>query len=260
MRQLPGIAELPGDLRPPLASQKMLDERVFGVNNRGMKNLIRCLLMVGLVLVSSTAALAQKAAHDSSKWEKAIATFEAEDKTNAPPKEALLFIGSSTIVRWKTLAQDYSEHKVINRGFGGSQIADSVNFAERIILPYAPKAVFLRAGGNDLNAGKSVSQVFEDYQAFVAKIHAKLPNTDIFFIGLSPSIKRWAQADKEKELNTLVKNFVTSKPHLKYIETWDMVLGADGKPRKELFVADELHFSEAGNKLLAEKVRPYLPK
>ena len=110
------------------------------------------------------------------------------------------------------------------------------------------------------NAGKSVSQVFEDYQAFVAKIHAKLPETDIFFIGLSPSIKRWQQADKEKELNGLVKNFVTSKPHLKYIETWDMVLGADGKPRKELFVADELHFSDAGNKLLAEKVRPHLPK
>ncbi len=39
-----------------------------------------------------------------------------------------------------------------------------------------------------------------------------------------------------------------------------MVLGADGKPRPELFVADKLHFSDAGYKLLAERVRPYLPK
>jgi lysophospholipase L1-like esterase len=238
----------------------LLDERIFEVNNRGMKNLIQGLLIVGLVLASSSGTFAQKAAHDSSKWEKAIAAFEASDKSMPPPKGAILFIGSSTIVRWKTLAQDYPEHQVINRGFGGSQIADSVNFAERIIIPYAPRAVFLRAGGNDLNAGKSVSQVFEDFQAFVAKIHAKLPATDIFFIGLSPSIKRWQQADKEKELNGLVKNFVADKPHLKYIETYDMVLGEDGKPRKELFVADELHFSEAGNKLLAEKVRPHLPK
>jgi lysophospholipase L1-like esterase len=208
---------------------------------------------------SATVTSAQQP-HDSSRWEKAIATFEAEDKSNPPPKGALLFIGSSTIVRWKTLAQDYAEHKVINRGFGGSQIADSVNFADRIIIPYAPRAVFLRAGGNDLNAGKSVEQVFNDYKAFVAKIQGKLPQTDIFFIGLSPSIARWKQADKEKELNNLVQGYIAGKPHLRYIETYDMVLGADGKPREDLFVADKLHFNEAGNKLLAEKVRPYLPK
>lgn len=225
-----------------------------------MKNLVHLSLVALLLLVSSATTLAQKAAHDSSKWEKSIATFEAQDKTNPPPRGALLFIGSSTIVRWKTLAQDYPEHKVINRGFGGSQIADSVNFADRIIIPYAPRAVFLRAGGNDLNAGKSVSEVFDDYKAFVAKLQAKLPETDIFFIGLSPSIKRWKQHDQEKELNNLVQGYIAGKPHLKYIETYDMVLDSDGKPRKELFVEDELHFSAEGNKLLAEKVRPYLPK
>lgn len=225
-----------------------------------MKNLIQLPVVLLLLLVSTTAALAQKAAHDSSKWEKDIVKFEAEDKTNPPPKGALLFIGSSTIVRWKTLAQDYPEHKVINRGFGGSQIADSVNFADRIIIPYAPKAVYLRAGGNDLNAGKSVAQVFDDYKDFVAKIHAKLPNTDIYFISLSPSIKRWKQHDQEKELNNLIQGFIAAKPHLKYIETYDMVLGTDGMPRKDLFVADELHFNAEGNKLLAERVRPHLPK
>jgi lysophospholipase L1-like esterase len=225
-----------------------------------MKNLVQLPLVVLLLLVSSTAALAQKAAHDSSRWEKDIAKFEAEDKANPPPKGALLFIGSSTIVRWKTLAQDYPEHKVINRGFGGSQIADSVNFADRIIIPYAPRAVYLRAGGNDLNAGKPVTEVFDDYKAFVSKIHAKLPNTDIFFISASPSIKRWKQHDQEKELNNLVQGYIAGKPHLKYIETYDMVLGADGMPRKELFVEDELHFNAEGNKLLAERVRPHLPK
>lgn len=225
-----------------------------------MKHLIQLPLVALLLLVTSTAALAQKAAHDSSRWEKDIAKFEAEDKTNAPPKGALLFIGSSTIVRWKTLAQDYPEHKVINRGFGGSQIADSVNFADRIVIPYAPRAVFLRAGGNDLNAGKSVTEVFDDYKAFVAKLQAKLPDSDIFFISLSPSIKRWKQHDQEKELNTLVQGYIAGKPHLRYIETYDMVLGADGMPRKELFVEDELHFNAEGNKLLAERVRPHLPK
>ena len=216
--------------------------------------------LVGLLfLVSSPAAWAQKA-NDVSRWEKDIAEYEAQDKASPPPKGANLFIGSSTIRRWTTLAQDFPEHKTINRGFGGSQIADAAHFADRLVIPHAPRAVFLRAGGNDLNAGKSVEQVFADYKDFVAKIHARLPQTDIFYISLSPSIARWKQADKEKALNALIKDYSAGKPHLKYIETYDMVLGADGQPRAELFVDDKLHFNADGNKLLADRVRPHLPK
>ena len=213
-------------------------------------------LVIG-ALASGTSAQQPK---DSTRWEKDIAAYEAQDRANPTPKGALLFIGSSTIVRWKTLAEDFPEQKTINRGFGGSQIADSTHFADRIIIPYAPQAVFLRAGGNDLNAGKTVEQVFTDYKDFVAKVHSKLPQTDIFFISLSPSIARWKQADKEKQLNNLVKEYTAGKPHVKYIETYDMVLGADGQPRPELFVEDKLHFNAEGNRLLAERVRPHLPQ
>jgi lysophospholipase L1-like esterase len=214
--------------------------------------------LVGLLfLVSSPVTWAQKA-NDVSRWEKDIAAYEAQDKASPPPKGANLFIGSSTIRRWTTLAQDFPEHKTINRGFGGSQIADAAHFADRLVIPHAPRAVFLRAGGNDLNAGKSVEQVFADYKDFVAKIHARLPQTDIFYVSLSPSLARWKQADKEKALNALVKEYSAGKPHLKYIETYDMVLGTDGQPRAELFVEDKLHFNADGNKLLADRVRSHL--
>jgi lysophospholipase L1-like esterase len=101
--------------------------------------------------------------------------------------------------------------------------------------------------------------VFADFKQFVANVHGKLPRTDIYYISLSPSIARWKQVDKEKELNALVKDFIGSKPHLKYIDTYDMVLGADGQPRAELFVDDKLHFNAEGNKLLADRIRPHLP-
>src|SRR5206468_11068907 len=130
------------------------------------------------------------------------------DRTNPPPTGALLFIGSSTIRLWKTLAQDFPGHRVINRGFGGSEIVDSTHFAERVILPCKPRMVFLRAGGNDLNAGKPPEQVFADFKEFVAKIHSKLPETEIAFISLSPSIARWKQADKEKAVNTMIEEYV----------------------------------------------------
>src|SRR5262249_9086389 len=157
------------------------------------------LLLVGFLIVARCClGLCGGGEHDFGKWEKEIAAYERMDRTNPPPAGALLFIGSSTIRLWKTLAQDFPSHRVINRGFGGSEIVDATHFAEQVILPYKPRMVFLRAGGNDLHAGKSPEQVFADFKEFAAKVQAKLPETQIAFISLSPSIARWQQADKEK--------------------------------------------------------------
>ncbi|MBI2946108.1 MAG: hypothetical protein HYY23_00540 [Verrucomicrobia bacterium] len=196
--------------------------------------------------------------HNFARWEKDVATYEATDGANPPPQGALLFIGSSTIRLWKTLPEDFPEHRVINRGFGGSEIVDATHFAERLIFPHRPRMVLLRSGGNDLNRGKSPEQVLSDFKTFVGKVHSKLPETEIVFISLSPSIARWKQAAQEKSLNAMVAAFANQTPRVKYVETYPMVLGADGQPRPELFVADKLHFNEAGYKLLVERVRSFL--
>jgi lysophospholipase L1-like esterase len=54
----------------------------------------------------------------------------------------------------------------------------------------------------------------------------------------------------------LVSSYTKKHSYLTFIDTYDIVLGADGKPREELFVPDKLHFNDAGYRLLAEKVRP----
>ena len=198
--------------------------------------------------------------HNFAKWEPEISAYERKDATNPPPKGCIVFIGSSTIARWKTLAQDFPDQPVVNRGFGGSELADSTHFADRLVFPYEPKMVFLRAGGNDLAAGKSVEQVFSDFKEFADKVHGRLPETKIVFISWSPSPYRWGQHEKEKRLNSLVAGYVASGPYLEYVETYDLPLGTNGLPRPELFVADQLHFNAAGYKLLAERVRPYLPR
>jgi lysophospholipase L1-like esterase len=61
-------------------------------------------------------------------------------------------------------------------------------------------------------------------------------------------------------LNKLIEDFSKQAPRLKYCETYDIVLDKGGKPRGELFVEDKLHFNAEGYKLLAERVRPFLPK
>lgn len=218
----------------------------------------RSFLLLSLALAASSSLPCLAAEHDFAKWEKAVAAFERSDRTNPPPKGANLFVGSSTIVLWKSLAADFPGHPVINRGFGGNQIVDSAHYADRIVFPYEPKAIFLRAGGNDINVGKSPEQVFADFTNFVGTVRAKRPDARIVFIGLCPSVARWKNAEKEKTLNGLVAAHVKERPGLEYIDTYDMTLGPDGTPRADLFVADKLHLNAEGYKLLAARVRPFV--
>jgi lysophospholipase L1-like esterase len=215
--------------------------------------------LYGLIVFAWSPASARgQEQHNFARWERDIAAYEALDRDKPPPQGQILFIGSSTIRRWTTLAEDFPEHTVINRGFGGSQIVDSTHFAERIIFPYAPRLIVLRAGGNDINAGKSPEQVFGDFKDFVTKIQGRLPATEIVFISQNPTPARIKNKDREQALNRMVKDFAAATPHVKYVEISDMVLGPDGQPREDLFVQDRLHFNAAGYKLLAERVRPLL--
>jgi lysophospholipase L1-like esterase len=221
-----------------------------------MKNHI-CPALLTLLLVT-VGTQATSPTNNFARWERDISAFEQVDKMNPPPQRAILFIGSSGIRLWKTLAQDFPEYRVINRGFGGSQLADSTHFAARIIFPYAPRLIVLRAGGNDIAAGKSPAQVFTDFKEFVTTVRAKLPDAGIVYIGWNPTPARWKNREREQAMNTLIREFIRQNPHLKYVDTWDKVLGADGQPRSELFIADKMHFSAASYKILADLVRPML--
>jgi len=220
-------------------------------------------MMFVVALLFVVAGRAQEAAprlpHNFARWEKEIAGFEAADRSNPPPKGCLVFTGSSTIRLWKTLAQDYPQHKVVNRGFGGSEIADATHFAERIIFPYEPRQIFLRAGGNDIHAGRPPSEVADDFRDFVQKVHARLPRAEIYYIAVSPAPNRWGETDKYVALNKRIREMALEMPRVGYVDSFDVSLTPDGKSaRPELFLPDMLHFNADGYKILAERVRPFL--
>src|SRR5688572_9858193 len=196
-----------------------------------------------VLLLAATTALAQ---NKTNSFEKEILAFEARDKTNPPPKGAVLFIGSSSIRLWKTLTQDFPQYHVINRGFGGSQISDSIYFTDRIVLPYEPSVIVVYAGGNDINAKKSPEKVSADFQNFVKNVRAKLPNTKIAYIAIAGSPARWAQVDKVREANRLIREWTTTQDGLSFIDVFPYMIGSDGTPKPDIFVADKLHMNEKG--------------
>jgi lysophospholipase L1-like esterase len=190
-------------------------------------------------------------------FEAAIQKFEEIDRQTPPPEKPILFVGSSTIRFWD-VRKSFPDLPVMNRGFGGSHVADSVYFAERIVLKYKPKLIVFYAGDNDIASGKSPEQVLTDFQTLVAKVHAALPKTRLVFISIKPSIARWKRIDAIRQTNRLINDFVQSDPLLTFVDVEKSILGDDGKPRAELFIADGLHLNAKGYEIFASLVGPAL--
>jgi lysophospholipase L1-like esterase len=205
-------------------------------------------------------APAEKQQPPEARWEKDILAFEAADKTNPPPTNAVLFIGSSSILRWTNVAQAFPGHIVLNRGFGGSQLSDSVAFADRIVTPYKPKLVLLYAGDNDIASGKSPERVLADFKAFVGKTHATLPNTRIAYIAIKPCPAREKYLDRVKAANRLIQEYTASNDRLLFIDVFTPMLTAEGRPRADLCIQDGLHPNAQGYALWASLFRPILDK
>ena len=194
------------------------------------------------------------------RWEAAIEKFEAADKQSPPAPGGALFIGSSSIRMWDLAKHFPAEKNAINRGFGGSHMADSTHYAERIAIAYQPRVIFIYAGDNDIKGGKTPQRVLSDYRAFVKKVHAELPKTRIVYIAIKPSIARWNLVDKMRQANALIREETAGDKRLAFIDIDTPMLGDDGKPREELFIKDGLHLSEAGYEIWSDLVRPHLAK
>ena len=193
------------------------------------------------------------------RWEKQIAEFEKADAAKAPPKDAVLFVGSSSIRGWK-LDKYLPNVKAINRGFGGSQMSDSLYYADRIVIPYFPKAIVVYAGDNDIAKGKTAEQVTEDYAAFVKKVRSNLPKTRILFVSIKPSIKRWKLVDEMRKANEMISALTLDDPLQDFIDIDTPMIGSDGKPRTELFAEDGLHLSHEGYLLWSKRTLAVLNK
>jgi lysophospholipase L1-like esterase len=214
------------------------------------------------VLVAASSGIAGRRSRaedkaDFSRWEKDIAAFERRDKEKPPPKDGILFVGSSSIRLWD-LSKSFPGLNAINRGFGGSHLADVVHFAPRIVLNYEPRLIVLYAGDNDLAAGKTPERVHDDFKAFVQRVREKLPKTKIVFISIKPSIRRWPLIDKIRKANALVEAECKKSERVLYFDAAAPMLGDDGKPRPELFAKDGLHLNAKGYALWAERLKPHL--
>ena len=192
------------------------------------------------------------------QWAPQIAAFETADRAQPPARDAVLFIGSSSIEHWKSLAADFPGVAVINRGFGGSELPDSTYYADRIVAPYHPRAIVLYAGDNDLQDGHSPQQVRDAFAAFVQKVRAIDPGVPVAFISIKPSVARKVLLPKIEQANALVRAYAATQAQVTYLDTFTPMLGKDGQPQPSWFGPDGLHMNATGYALWIGIIRPWI--
>jgi lysophospholipase L1-like esterase len=205
-------------------------------------------------------AVTQASADDTAftKWEKEITAIEAKIQSGESQQGSILFVGSSSIRLWD-LKKSFPDRATSNHGFGGSQMADSVHFFERIVAPIKPSVIVVYAGDNDIAQKKTPRMVDDDFAKFVAKVEKQLPDCrKVIFVAIKPSLKRWALADTIKATNQLIQIRCKSDERLHYLDIWTPMLGADEQPRPELLLEDGLHMNNAGYQIWNAALEPLL--
>lgn len=198
-----------------------------------------------------------------------IQNFKKQDSVSFPPKNSILFIGSSSFTLWKDVQNYFPGYTIINRGFGGSTLSDQVRYAHDIIFPYQPKQIVIYCGENDLASSDTVTAkiVFNRFKQLYDTILNNLPYVNIIYVSMKPSPSRRHLFSKMREANVLINdhiemqnNFMGSRIIGEYIDVYTKMLNSNGEPIPELFLEDSLHMNANGYAIWQKEIQPFLLK
>ena len=196
---------------------------------------------------------------DPERFRSAIDAFQAAEAESMPARGAVVATGSSSMRGWHgRIADDLAPLTIIPRGFGGSNMRDVRHFLDELVLRHEPRAVLLYEGDNDVAAGLAPEQVLAEFDAIDAAIAERLSETRIYILAVKPSIARWQLWPTMAKTNDMLKARADNDPRLTFIDIATPMLGEDGKPLAEIFVADMLHMNGKGYDIWRDAVRPVL--
>ena len=191
-----------------------------------------------------------------------IQNFKKQDSTSFPPKNAILFIGSSSFTKWTDVQNYFPGYTIINRGFGGSTLLDQLRYEKDIIFPYEPKQIVIYCGENDLASSDTVTavMVFERFKELFQQIRKKFTDLPVAYISMKPSPSRRHLFSKMREGNQLIKDFLTSQKNAVFVDVHQPMLNGTGQPIPEIFLEDSLHMNAKGYAIWKKEIEPHLLK
>lgn len=221
-----------------------------------MNKIQSCIFSLVIIVFTFQSALAQQPFFDE------IQQFKKQDSISFPPKNAILFVGSSSFQKWEDVQSYFPKSTIINRGFGGSTLPDVIRYANDIITPYHPGQVLVYCGDNDLAASDTVTPaiVTNRFKTLFYIIRKNLPAANIAYVSIKPSPSRRQLMPKMKQANLLIKSFLNKQNNTFFIDVYQPMLLPGAKPIPEIFLEDSLHMNAKGYAIWKKAIQPYLIK
>jgi len=217
-------------------------------------------VLFGLFLLTCAADL--QAQQEPYPFWNDIRQFKTSDSLRPPPKNAILFVGSSSFTNWKDVQDYFPDYPIINRGFGGSSLTDVIRYADEIIYPYKPKQVVIYCGENDFAADDSVtaSLVFARFMKLFTMIRGKLNEVPVVYVSMKPSPSRQRLMPAMETANEQIKAYLKTKKRTSFVDVYHKMLTHDGQPIDSIFNSDKLHMNKYGYAIWKKEITPFLMK
>jgi len=198
----------------------------------------------------------------SLRFQGEIERMLAKDKTNPPPRDGILFIGSSIFRLWTGLSEQMAPLPVFNRAFGGSVTGDILEWTDRLVLPYKPRIIVYYCGSNDVSAGESAQAILGRTKQFLKIVGEKAPNTFVYYTAIQKAPEKRDRWDVVDAVNREMERYSHQARHLGYIDLNPVLFDGKGNLREILFLPDELQFrrESTGYAQFSKVVKPILTK
>ena len=145
----------------------------------------------------------------------------------------------------------------VNHGFGSSTIEEGLYYYDRLVKPWAPRAIVLRFFPNDISFGYTPAEIVYLLAQFCNRAKADFPGIKLYLCDAMPHKRMIADKTWQSfahQFNRLLKTYCEESEDCFYIcqSAWPGFYanpddaGDYSKVRQDIWVEDEMHFTQEG--------------
>ena len=201
----------------------------------------------------------------SEKWnywggdtEPKVAQLVAQ-KYEMRPVGEIVYYGASNFALWNTMEQDMAPYAVQNHGVGGSIDLELMRFADVLLYPFQPRAVFIQTGSNDYTQGATLEDCFANKEKMYGMFAENLPDTKFMIMAGLPLPNRSEYWPLTQQVNQWIADYCAAHDNFYFVDGTDSILTDSGKDEMAtgdgryfnpaIFRSDGIHLTQEGHDL-----------